>query len=61
MILPVNFILDRDTDGTSIVFSTGEGDKLDAVGEGRVITFEVDEWSWLCRRDGASSLWAALR
>jgi len=42
MILPVNFILDRDTDGTSIVFSTGEGDKLDAVRKGRVITFEVD-------------------
>jgi uncharacterized protein len=38
MILPVNFVLD----GESIVFSTGEGDKLDAVREGRVLTFEVD-------------------
>jgi nitroimidazol reductase NimA-like FMN-containing flavoprotein (pyridoxamine 5'-phosphate oxidase superfamily) len=38
MILPVNFVLD----GHSIVFSTGEGDKLDAVRERRVLTFEVD-------------------
>ena len=35
MILPVNFVLDRDTDGESIVFSTSEGDKLAAVREGR--------------------------
>jgi uncharacterized protein len=42
MILPVNFVLD-DTDGASIVFSTGKGDKLDAVRDGRVITFEVDD------------------
>lgn len=38
MILPVNFILDEET----IVFSTGEGDKLDAVRDGRALTFEVD-------------------
>jgi hypothetical protein len=38
MILPVNFVLDGET----LVFSTGEGDKLDAVREGRVLTFEVD-------------------
>jgi hypothetical protein len=38
MILPVNFVLDGET----IVFSTGEGDKLDFVREGRVLTFEVD-------------------
>jgi nitroimidazol reductase NimA-like FMN-containing flavoprotein (pyridoxamine 5'-phosphate oxidase superfamily) len=38
MILPVNFVLD----GQTIVFSTGEGDKLAAVREGRVLTFEVD-------------------
>jgi hypothetical protein len=38
MILPVNFVLD----GGTIVFSTGEGDKLDSVREGRVLTFEVD-------------------
>jgi len=38
MIMPVNFVLDGET----IVFSTGEGDKLDAVHEGRVLTFEVD-------------------
>ena len=38
MILPVNFVLD----GATIVFSAGEGDKLDAVREGRVLTFEVD-------------------
>jgi uncharacterized protein len=43
MILPVNFVLDRDTDGASIVISTSEGDKLDAVRDGRVITFEVDD------------------
>jgi hypothetical protein len=34
----VNFVLDGET----IVFSTGEGDKLDAVRQGRVLTFEVD-------------------
>jgi uncharacterized protein len=38
MILPVNFVLDGET----IVFSTGEGDKLAAVREGRMLTFEVD-------------------
>jgi uncharacterized protein len=38
MIPPVNFVLD----GQTIVFSTGEGDKLTAVCEGRVLTFEVD-------------------
>jgi len=38
MILPVNFVLD----GQTLVFSTCEGDKLDAVREGRVLTFEVD-------------------
>jgi len=38
MILPVNFVLDEET----IVFSTGEGDKLNAVREHRVLTFEVD-------------------
>jgi nitroimidazol reductase NimA-like FMN-containing flavoprotein (pyridoxamine 5'-phosphate oxidase superfamily) len=38
MIMPVNFVLDGET----IVFSTGEGAKLDSVHEGRVITFEVD-------------------
>jgi hypothetical protein len=38
MILPVNFVLDEKT----VVFSTGEGDKLDAIREGRVLTFEVD-------------------
>jgi uncharacterized protein len=43
MILPVNFVLDSDTDGVSIVFSTSAGDKLDAVRDGRVITFEVDD------------------
>ena len=43
MILPVNFVLDRDIDGESIVFSTSEGDKLAAVREDRVITFEVDD------------------
>jgi hypothetical protein len=39
MILPVNFVVDSDT----IVFSTSEGDKLDAVREGRTLTFEVDD------------------
>jgi uncharacterized protein len=39
MILPVNFVVDGDT----IVFSTSEGDKLDAVREGRALTFEVDD------------------
>ena len=43
MMLPVNFVLDRDIDGESIVFSTSEGDKLAAVREDRVITFEVDD------------------
>jgi uncharacterized protein len=38
MILPVNFVLDSET----IVFSAGEGSKLDAVRKGRVLTFEVD-------------------
>lgn len=38
MIVPVNFVLDGET----IVFSAGEGTKLDAVREGRVLTFEVD-------------------
>jgi hypothetical protein len=38
MIVPVNFVLDGET----IVFSTGEGTKLDAICEGRVLTFEVD-------------------
>lgn len=38
MILPVNFVLDGET----VVFSSGEGTKLDAVREGRVVTFEVD-------------------
>ena len=38
MILPVNFV----PDGETIVFSTGEGDKLDAVRERRLLTFEVD-------------------
>jgi uncharacterized protein len=36
---PVNFVVDADT----IVFSTSEGEKLDAVREGRTLTFEVDE------------------
>ena len=39
MILPVNFVVDGDT----IVFSTSEGDKLDAVRQNRAITFEVDD------------------
>lgn len=39
MILPVNFVVDCDT----IVFSSSEGDKLDAVREGRTLTFEVDD------------------
>ena len=43
MILPVNFVVDRDIDGHSIVFSTSEGDKLDAVRGGRTLTFEVDD------------------
>jgi nitroimidazol reductase NimA-like FMN-containing flavoprotein (pyridoxamine 5'-phosphate oxidase superfamily) len=38
MILPVNFVVD----GESVVFSSGEGDKLDAVHNSRVITFEAD-------------------
>jgi nitroimidazol reductase NimA-like FMN-containing flavoprotein (pyridoxamine 5'-phosphate oxidase superfamily) len=43
MILPVNFVLDRGSDGDTIVFSTSEGEKLDAVREGRLVTFEVDD------------------
>ncbi|MGH3768050.1 MAG: pyridoxamine 5'-phosphate oxidase family protein [Pseudonocardiaceae bacterium] len=39
MILPVNFVVDGDT----IVFTTSEGEKLDAVREGRTLTFEVDD------------------
>ena len=39
LILPVNFVVDGDT----IVFSTSEGDKLDAVRKGRTLTFEVDD------------------
>src|SRR5690349_15487907 len=35
----VNFVVDGDT----IVFSTSEGEKLDAVREGRILTFEVDD------------------
>ena len=38
MILPVNFVLD----GKTVVFSSGEGDKLDAIRQGRTITFEAD-------------------
>jgi uncharacterized protein len=51
MIVPVNFVLDGET----VVFSTGEGTKRDAVREGRVLTFTVDDlepalqagWSFL--------------
>jgi nitroimidazol reductase NimA-like FMN-containing flavoprotein (pyridoxamine 5'-phosphate oxidase superfamily) len=43
MILPVNFVVDRGSDGDTIVFSTSEGEKLDAVREGRTLTFEVDD------------------
>lgn len=39
MILPVNFVVDSD----AIVFSTSEGEKLEAVREGRTLTFEVDD------------------
>lgn len=39
MILPVNFVVDGDT----VVFSTSEGDKLEAVRQNRAITFEVDD------------------
>lgn len=39
MILPVNFVVDGD----AIVFSTSAGDKLNAVHEGRTLTFEVDD------------------
>jgi Pyridoxamine 5'-phosphate oxidase len=35
----VNFVVDGDT----IVFSTSEGEKPDAVREGRILTFEVDD------------------
>lgn len=38
MILPVNFVVDGET----VVFSSGEGDKLDAIRQGRMITFEAD-------------------
>jgi hypothetical protein len=40
--------------GETIVFSTGEGDKLDSVREGRVLTFEVDAVERHSRRGGAS-------
>ncbi|WP_067461199.1 pyridoxamine 5'-phosphate oxidase family protein [Actinomadura macra] len=39
-VLPVNFALD----GNAIVFSTAEGAKLNAVREGRLLTFEADEF-----------------
>jgi nitroimidazol reductase NimA-like FMN-containing flavoprotein (pyridoxamine 5'-phosphate oxidase superfamily) len=54
MILPVNFVVDRGSDGDTIVFSTSEGEKLDAVREGRTLTFEVDDVERHCRRAGAS-------
>lgn len=38
-ILPVNFVLDGDT----LVFSTAEGAKLDAIRAGRPLTFEADD------------------
>jgi hypothetical protein len=38
MIVPVNYVLD----GQAVVFSTGEGDKLDAVRDDRALAFEVD-------------------
>jgi nitroimidazol reductase NimA-like FMN-containing flavoprotein (pyridoxamine 5'-phosphate oxidase superfamily) len=37
-ILPVAYVVD----GSSVVFRTSAGSKLDAVGEGQVICFEVD-------------------
>jgi hypothetical protein len=43
MILPVNFVVDRGTDEDTIIFSTSQGDKLDAVRDGRTLTFEVDD------------------
>ena len=39
VVLPVNFVLD----GQAIVFSTGPGDKLTAVREGRPVSFEADD------------------
>ena len=39
VVLPINFVLDADT----IVFSTGPGDKLTAVREGRRVSFEADD------------------
>jgi nitroimidazol reductase NimA-like FMN-containing flavoprotein (pyridoxamine 5'-phosphate oxidase superfamily) len=39
VVLPVNFVVDED----AIVFRTAEGGKLDAVREGRPISFEADD------------------
>ena len=39
VVLPVNFVLDGET----IVFSTGPGDKLTAVRDGRQVSFEADD------------------
>lgn len=39
VVLPVNFVLE----GESIVFSTGPGDKLTAVRDGRRVSFEADD------------------
>ncbi|MHA6794215.1 pyridoxamine 5'-phosphate oxidase family protein [Pseudonocardia bannensis] len=39
VVLPVNFVLDGET----IVFSTGPGEKLTAVREGRQVSFEADD------------------
>lgn len=38
-ILPVNYVVD----GTSVVFRTGQGKKLAAIGRGERVVFEVDD------------------
>lgn len=39
VVIPVNFVMDRET----VVFKTAEGDKLDAVRQGRAISFQADD------------------